>query len=265
MNDNTDVLRVEENGVELFTVVATGDSAVSQRGLARMAGVPETTVRRWFSDLRHESVPAWLKPLQLIDLHLRHEIKKRGKLIKPISAKFASKFISLVARNLKTDEAFDTLDAIGEIGLTSYIQAKTGWLPNEYQSSQESRNILDLLILAHAEKRSIHFDEEWQKEACRVTTYQWDGMPMAKFIRRSVYDLFPRALVKKLEDVNPYANSKRRENKHYQHFEKNLDENVLKQHIRDVLNILKLATSLKHFWQLMSDRFGDGIQLDLDL
>jgi hypothetical protein len=261
MNNNTDVLRVEENGIELFTIVATGESGMSQRGLARACGKSHTAIQKLEKTVATAEPPKRLK--RFIGKQLRLATGLPGSPI-VYRADFCSAVIKHYAY-LGSETAQDIDEATGEIGLNSYIQAKTGWLPNEYQSSQESRNILDLLILAHAEKRSIHFDEEWQKEACRVTTYQWDGMPMAKFIRRSVYDLFPRALVKKLEDVNPYANSKRRENKHYQHFEKNLDENVLKQHIRDVLNILKLATSLKHFWQLMSDRFGDGIQLDLDL
>ena len=124
MSNLSQILRVEENGIEYFTVVATGESAVSLRGLARMTGVPRQTTSRWLSDLSHGAIPKWLEPLQDMPLELSHEIKKRGKLIKAIPAKTASKFISLVARNLKTDQALETLDAIGYASCTIATLAK---------------------------------------------------------------------------------------------------------------------------------------------
>jgi hypothetical protein len=156
MNNQT-VLRTESNGIEFFTVVATGESAVSIRGLARMSGVPFENVRRWFSDLTHAGVPKWLKPLQTLPLNLTHEVVKNGKEIKPIPAKAASKFLSLVAKNLKTDAALDSLDAIAEIGLTSYIQSKTGWLPEEFKAAPAAHKKLDSLL---------DLAKEW--EECRI-------------------------------------------------------------------------------------------------
>lgn len=145
MNSQT-VLRTESNGIEFFTVVATGESAVSEIGLSRMSGVDRQTMRRWFSDFAHEGTPKWLKPLQAMPLDFAHEIEKNGKTIKPIPAKIASKFLSLVAKNLKTDAALDSLDAIAEIGLTSYIQSKTGWLPEKFTAAPEAHKKLDSLL-----------------------------------------------------------------------------------------------------------------------
>jgi len=67
-------LRSEINGVEFFTVIATGESAVSVSGLSKMSGVPKQTISRWFSDLSHESTPEWLKGLQGMPLDLSHEL-----------------------------------------------------------------------------------------------------------------------------------------------------------------------------------------------
>lgn len=116
MNNQT-VLRTENNGIEFFTVVATGESAVSEIGLSRMSGVDRQTMRRWFSDFAHAGTPEWLKPLHNMSFDFAHEIVKKGKSIKPIPAKAASKFLSLVAKNFKTDAALDSLDAIAEIGV----------------------------------------------------------------------------------------------------------------------------------------------------
>jgi hypothetical protein len=159
---NLTVLRTESNGIEFFTVVATGESAVSIRGLARMSGVPFENVRRWFLDLTHVGVPKWLKPLQTLPLDLTHEVVKNGKAIKPIPAKTASKFLSLVAKNFKTDAALDSLDAIAEIGLTSYIQSKTGWLPEEFKAAPEAHKSLDefLSLAKDWEECRIVLDED---------------------------------------------------------------------------------------------------------
>lgn len=267
-NDSA-VVRFEENGVEYFTVRVNGECGVSERGLARMSGVPQKNVNRWFSDLSHPGVPKWLEPLQVMDLYLSHDkpILKRGKEIRPINAKVAFKFISLVARNLKHDRAFETLDAIGEIGLTSFIQAKTGWLPEQFQASKQARSYLDLIISAQADKtRAKHFDSDWIQEAIRITGYHWQGMPMANFIRKSVYDYLGSDVVARLCEVNPYSENQptKRDNYHYQHFHQDADELLLKRQIATVFDLMKMSRSQHDFWLKMTDRFGEGIQLELN-
>lgn len=159
MADNS-ILRTEENGLEFFTIVATGECGVSERGLSLMAGIPKTTTNRWFLDLSHAGVPKWLEPLRGMDLYLPHEIVKCGKQIKPINAKASAKFLGLVAKNLKTDEAIASLDAFVEIGLTSYIQSKTGWLPDRYKAAPEAHDrigsITDKLDFYHRYQRLFH-------------------------------------------------------------------------------------------------------------
>jgi hypothetical protein len=268
--DDSAVVRFEENDVEYFTVKSTGESGMSQRGLSRMSGVPQKSLNRWFSDLSHPGVPKWLEPLQAMDLYLSHDkpIFKRGKEIKPIGAKASFKFISLVARNLKYDRAFETLDAIGEIGLTSFIQAKTGWLPEQYQASKQTRKYLDLIISTQADKTRVkHFDSDWIIEATRITGYHWQGMPMANFIRKSVYDYLGCDVVARLCEVNPYSENKplKRDNYHYQHFHQEADELLLKRQIATVFDLMKMSRSQYDFWLKMRDRFGEGIQLEFNL
>ena len=41
-----EILRTEENGVEFFTVATTGESGMSQRGLARACGVVHSTIQK---------------------------------------------------------------------------------------------------------------------------------------------------------------------------------------------------------------------------
>jgi hypothetical protein len=124
---------------EFFTIAATGESAISIRGLARLSGIPQKTVSRWFeSDLSHDGVPEELKPLASKPLYMSHlsgEIKVRGKVIKPIRAAIATKIISYAAFKLGKPVAIEALESFLEIGLQSYIQGVNGWLPFDYQEA----------------------------------------------------------------------------------------------------------------------------------
>lgn len=131
----------------------------------------------------------------------------------------------------------------------------------------ERQSYLASRISETADKtRPQHFSPDWQKEATRVTGYHWQGMPMANFIKRSVYGPLGVAVTERLNVVNPYvAGTAYRENLHYQHFDAEVDERVLKAHISEVLTLLKMSTTQMGFWRLMQNRFGVAIQLQLEL
>jgi hypothetical protein len=254
MNNSTDVLRVEEDGIELFTVIATGESAVSERGLARMSGVDRQTMRRWFSDLAHPGTPKWLHPLTDINLELAHEIKKRWKPIKPISAKAASKFISLVARHLKTDEAFDTLDAIGEIGLNSYIQGKTGWLPDQYQSSTKSRQVIDR-ILDTPEPWSLMFEKEFEFHLARITKLHKRDIRNSQYYWEFIYNWLTGEERAKLEKINPVLPSGRRKHKIHSCIEQSTKER-LSGHILAMMYLMKSANTVRELRRMVQRQYG---------
>jgi hypothetical protein len=222
-----------------------------------MTGVPETTLRRWLSDLRHYSTQEdlkWLKSLVEIDLHLRHEIKKRGKLIKPISAKFASKFISLVARYLKTDEAFDTLDAIGEIGLTSYIQGETGWLPKGHQSSHESRQRVNC-ILETPEPWSLMFEKEFEEHLSRITKLHKRDIRNGLFYWEFIYNWLNGSERAKLEQINPVLPGGRRKHKIHNCIEQ-ATKDRLRGHVLAIFNLMQSANTVRELRRMVQRRYG---------
>jgi hypothetical protein len=121
---------------ELFTIVATGESGVSLRGLSRMSGIPQKTLSRWFeSDLSHGGVPKELQSLSSQGLYLSGQIKVRGKLIKPVRAEIAAEIIQYAAIDLQKPEAKKALRSFIAIGLDSYIQGATGFLPTANQQA----------------------------------------------------------------------------------------------------------------------------------
>ena len=67
----SEIIRVEEDGVEFFTVATTGESGMSQSGLARLCGVDEGAVRKLLKLVRTSSSDEFLKPLWDMELTLR--------------------------------------------------------------------------------------------------------------------------------------------------------------------------------------------------
>jgi hypothetical protein len=121
---------------ELFTISTTGESGVSLRGLSRLSGIAQKNLSRWFeSDLSHSGVPEALKPLQGKALYLSHEVKVRGKVVKAVRSEIAAKIIKYAAIQLQKPEAEIALDSFVGIGLDSFIQGATGYLPEQYQES----------------------------------------------------------------------------------------------------------------------------------
>lgn len=133
MTKDTEILSVNQ---ELFTIVASGESGVSIRGLARLSGLDHSTISKWFKfDLVTERLPEELRVLQGKALYLVTEIKVRGKIIKAIRSDIAAEIIQYAAIDLQKPEARESLKAFIAIGLNSFIQGSTGYLPEQYQES----------------------------------------------------------------------------------------------------------------------------------
>jgi len=132
---DTQVLTAKQ---EFFTISPGGDSAVSIRGLSRMSGIPHPTLVRWFQlSMVHQSIPGPLKSLADKPLYLvtETEIKVRGKAIKPIRSDIAAAVIEYAAFDLRKPEARTALKSFMAIGLNSFIQGETGYLPEQFQEA----------------------------------------------------------------------------------------------------------------------------------
>lgn len=255
-----DILYYRDDDIELWTVNSSGEGAVSQRGLSRMSGVAESTLRGWFESLRGGLPLEHLKPLLGKELELRENIKLKGRQkIKPIRSEVAAFVILYAAVELKKTEAILSLAAFAHIGLDSYIQGKTGWLPIEKQSSKQSRSLIDCL-LNNPKIWSMHFKPAWRIEACRVTGYHWHpSRPMAQFISTYIYKALPKDVYERLMIVNAD-----RRHRHHQFFDDLADEVVLKEHIQQVGGLLRVSRNKTHFKQLFTDAFSDGIQAEIE-
>jgi|GEM_PF-2451561 len=247
-------LRSEINGVEYFTVVATGASFMSQRGIARACGVSEGSIRKLLDVLRVKKVSRSLEPFAGKALDLRTKISKNGGKINAWPSDFCAAVIQHYAFEGR-EKAQDVLSATANIGLTSYIQSQTGWLPERYTSAPESHRSIDR-ILDEAAPWEIFFDPKF----CRPFFGWFGGSGYWKF----VYSWMTAEEKAKINQLNPPQNGIRRHKIHQ----------FLPEEIRDRLapHVVRLDTfmglsrgSKDNFRALCNEFYGDGWQMEMDL
>lgn len=73
------VLRTESEGVEYFTIAETGESGMSQRGLARACGKALSTVQNLVNNLTDGKAPKRLERFVGMGLELTDDPIKTGK------------------------------------------------------------------------------------------------------------------------------------------------------------------------------------------
>jgi len=163
-----------------------------------------------------------------------------------------------------TVECFKTL---GMIALTpqgkairKYFLACEKIAKESIKASNPKTAYLESLILAEPRDWSRRFSAEWEKEACRVTGYQWSYRCFAQFINEFVYSHFPVEMLDRLDVVNPLGEDGRRPNKQHQHFAPDADEKGLQTHIDTVLLLMQVSVSRSELRRLAAAKFGGTMQ-----
>jgi len=161
----------------------------------------------------------------------------------------------------------DCFKTLGMIALTPQGRAIRKYFLECEKIAKESVRVsnpktayLESLILAEPRDWSRRFSAEWEKEACRVTGYQWSYRCFAQFINEFVYSHFPVEMLDRLDVVNPLGENGRRPNKQHQHFAPDADEKGLQIHIDTVLLLMQVSTSRAELRRLAAAKFGGTIQ-----
>ncbi len=122
------ILRREENNVEFFTIQATGESGMSQSGLARLCGVKPHTVNQLLKSVITSSCPDFLKPLQCEELTLItsvHEFKNVTIIKDSVCARILEWYAFESQR--PTEKARQAFRQFAAMGIRVWIQSLTGW------------------------------------------------------------------------------------------------------------------------------------------
>ena len=253
-NDQDNILRVEENGIEYYTVAATGESGVSQRGLTRLTEIPRNTLSQWLRDLSRNHPVKGLESLQGKVLNLsQNQPTKRGGKVKVIRAEYAYQIIEFAAFERGSKVARQVLKDSGLIGLPHFIQVKTGWTPSQYAAAPQVQERLS---------RILDIPNPWvrlyEPEFCQ-TVFSWFG---AQFYWTWVYSFLTSEEQAKLNRLNPYnVITGDRAKRIHQYITPEARERLTK-HVDQLTTVVLTSTCAQDFLTRMARLQGTN-QLDL--
>jgi len=132
------ITRVERDGVEFFTIDETGESGMSESGLARLCNVSPVSIHKFISNTsltwEHEKVlnPAFRKTIPFKPNGNSNLKFGQNTNIKILSALVCARVIEHYAfeSKYKTEEALFAYRKFASIGITAWIQEITHWHGN---------------------------------------------------------------------------------------------------------------------------------------
>jgi hypothetical protein len=157
------------------------------------------------------------------------------------------------------------------VGIIALVDEATG-----YQSDRERDALHRLLEVYLSEERlawAKRFPDEFYKQIYRLKSWNWPPSGRAKppilghITNDVVYDRLPEGVLPKLRELNPTGEeSKRRKFKHHQFLSADVGQPDLRDHILQILPLMKVSKTWDGFKRLMDQAFpkkGDQAKFDL--
>jgi hypothetical protein len=121
--------RVEQNGVEFYTLKSNGASGMSISGLARLCNVSDTTISRLLKSIARHSVRSKrLKRFSGKDLYLGIKAQKGAHIVRAEVCSAIIRYYGFES-DLQSEVAQYSYDKFADIGMEGWIQGITGWTP----------------------------------------------------------------------------------------------------------------------------------------
>jgi hypothetical protein len=150
---------------EFYTVQETGESGMSQVGLAILCGVSQQAISRLLETTLTTSAPSkWLNPLVGEDLTLTTYQKdpnltvngRRAGNLAIYKAEVCRRVIQHYALSRRNETAQVVLDAFLDIGINTWIQGLTGW--TEKRESLQPHTNVYIQRIEHMRDHKVAFD-----------------------------------------------------------------------------------------------------------
>jgi hypothetical protein len=164
------------------------------------------------------------------------------------------------------------VQALAKVGIVALVDEATG-----YQNDRERDALHKLLEIYLSEERlawAKRFPDEFYKQVYRLRNWSWPPTGKAKppvlghITNDIVYDRLPEGVLPKLRELNPTdEDSKRRKFKHHQFLSPEVGQPDLRDHILQILPLMKVSKTWDGFKRLIDQAFpkkGTQIKLDLD-
>jgi DNA-binding XRE family transcriptional regulator len=166
------IIRSEQDGVELFTVQATGESGMSQSGLAILAGVTKQSINALIKGLNPsgKTPSESLKPWVGNALSLSSNTEKQGGEVQILKSEFCAAVIQHYAFAGNKVAQF-SLTRFAGMGIDKWIQQQTGW----DSTLTDLQSILLLAQNALAQHQQQHEELAARTDTLEELVHQHDG------------------------------------------------------------------------------------------
>jgi hypothetical protein len=121
--------RVEQDGVEFYTLKSNGASGMSISGLARLCNVSDTTISRLLESIARHSVRSKrLKRFSGEDLYLGIKAQKGARIVRAEVCSAIIRYYGFES-DRQSEVAQYSYDKFADMGMEDWIQSITGWQP----------------------------------------------------------------------------------------------------------------------------------------
>ncbi|WP_236894185.1 P63C domain-containing protein [Devosia sp. SL43] len=161
--------------------------------------------------------------------------------------------------------------SLAKVGIVALVDEATGF------QTDRDRDALHKLLSAYLVEERLawakRFPDEFYKQIYRLKGWAWPvknaKTPLLGHITNDVvYDRLPEGVLPKLRELNPTdEDSKRRKFKHHQFLSQEVGQPDLRDHILQILPIMKISKDWKGFKRHLDVAFpkaGEQIELDID-
>lgn len=178
----------------------------------------------------------------------------------------------LTAQQMSIAESSEMLiRALAKVGIVALVDEATG-----FQIDRERDELHRLLSVYLSEERlawAKRFPNEFYKQVYRLKGWKWPvGKAKTPYLGHItndiVYDRLPKGVLPKLRELNPVQEeSKRRKFKHHQFLSQDVGQPDLRDHILQILPIMKISKDWKAFKRHLDIAFpklGEQIEMEID-
>jgi len=161
--------------------------------------------------------------------------------------------------------------SLAKVGIVALVDEATGF------QNDRDRDALHQLLSAYLSEERLawakRFPDEFYRQIYRLKDWNWPPTGRAKppvlghITNDIVYERLPEGVLPKLQELNPTTeDSKRRKYKHHQFLSVEVGQPDLRDHILQILPLMKVSKTWDGFKKLLDTAFpkkGDQIQFDL--
>ncbi|MDI1280415.1 P63C domain-containing protein [Brevundimonas sp.] len=161
--------------------------------------------------------------------------------------------------------------SLAKVGIVALVDEATG-----FQNERDRDELHKLLSVYLSEERlawAKRFPDEFYRQIYRLKGWKWPvGRAKTPYLGHItndiVYDRLPEGVLPKLQELNPTdQDSKRRKFKHHQFLSENVGQPDLRDHILQILPLMKISKSWEMFKRHLDNAFpkpGTQIEMDVD-